>query len=162
MTDVENAVIVHDDSAKAVVVHDDSTKSGVDSEAVQIEVTYLVDNPDPDSNKQGGRDVLSPSARRFAITFNFINVGVFLVGLIASAASQARYTGSVGVVGGPGAALALCVVCYLRPRYANRAAEQPSRCGCCALTVATVLAFLLEAFAFFVFALSDITGHKIG
>ncbi len=85
---------------------------------------------------------------------NTLNVALFLVGLIASAASWGRYTAGVLQVGGPGAAIAIgCLLGVRRGR---------SKWGNLVLHFLTILALALVLFAVLVFALSDLRHHRIG
>ncbi len=55
----------------------------------------------------------------------------------------------------------LCIIMtgYIKSGRVNQPAAW---CGTCALTLATVIAIVVQAFSFLLFALSDINHHKIG
>ena len=87
---------------------------------------------------------------------NYFNLLIFVFGLIASAASQAKYTGTLVAIGGPGALIAIGVIWTL-----NQPGLQESKRGGW-LLFAAVIAFALTAFSTLIFGLSDLSYHKIG
>jgi len=108
-------------------------------------------------------DVTDENTAAVAISFLLLaNLGgilAFVVSLIASGTTQARYTGGVGVFGGPAALFDLAIVWYIK---SDRVTQPGAWCGPWVLASITVVALVVQAISFFFFALSDIKHHKIG